>query len=153
MFTTAGGNAANNIAKWDGTDWSDVSGGMDSTVLALTVFNNQLFAGGHFSHAGATPVNRVARWNPLGIGVWESFIDNEVSIYPNPFTVSTTLVLNNEVKNGSLKIYNTHGKLERTLAFSGKQILIQKEDLSQGIYFYHIDSAKEIIASGKIIIQ
>ena len=35
-FTTAGGTAANSIARWDGTSWSPLGSGMDGGVISLT---------------------------------------------------------------------------------------------------------------------
>lgn len=46
-FTTAGGVAANRIARWDGTAWSPLGTGMDDSVGALTILpNGDLIAGG-----------------------------------------------------------------------------------------------------------
>ena len=41
-FTNAGGVSTRHIAKWNGTSWSAVGGGMDNlgTVRALTVFDD-----------------------------------------------------------------------------------------------------------------
>ncbi len=68
-FTTAGGVAANRIAKWNGTIWSALGTGMDDTVRALTVFDDglgggsALYAGGAFTTADGVPANRIAKWN------------------------------------------------------------------------------------------
>jgi hypothetical protein len=51
-FTTAGGTAANNIAKWDGSSWSALGSGVNGTVAALAVSGSNLYAGGHFTIAG-----------------------------------------------------------------------------------------------------
>lgn len=67
-FTTADGNAANNIAKWDGSAWSALGSGLDNTVYALTFDNNGvLYAGGDFTDKlskwdGTT-------WTSLGAGL------------------------------------------------------------------------------------
>lgn len=67
LFTTAGGQVVNRIARWDGTQWSPLAGpsgaGMDAQVFALTVFNGDLIAAGAFTQAGGVTVNRVARWD------------------------------------------------------------------------------------------
>ena len=39
-FATAGGHPAENIAKWDGSNWSAVGAGFDDAVSALTVFDS-----------------------------------------------------------------------------------------------------------------
>jgi len=79
FFTTAGGQAANYIARWNplNNSWSSfVTGsanGVDSTIYALTVYDDdgsgpngpQLVAGGFFTTAGGQTANRIARWNPV----------------------------------------------------------------------------------------
>jgi len=66
-FTTAGGVAANFIARWDGAQWSALSSEMDSSVRALTVFDEgsgpALYAGGGFTTAGGMLVNNIAKWS------------------------------------------------------------------------------------------
>ena len=47
-FTSAGGTPANNIAKWNGTNWSSVGTGINGYVYSLCVFNGELYAGGSF---------------------------------------------------------------------------------------------------------
>src|SRR5260370_572219 len=66
QFTTAGGVAANYVAKWDGSQWSALGSGTDAVVWALTVFDDgtgpALYAGGTFQRAGDMAVNHVAKW-------------------------------------------------------------------------------------------
>jgi hypothetical protein len=66
-FDTAGGFAANNIAKWNGTSWSALGSGFDNTVNAIQVFDDgsgpALYAGGEFSSAGGVSASAIARWN------------------------------------------------------------------------------------------
>ena len=67
-FARAGGVAANNIARWNGTAWSFVGGaganGTSAPVLALAVASNgSVYAAGKFTQAGGVEANRVARWN------------------------------------------------------------------------------------------
>ncbi len=82
QFTTAGGLAANRVAKWDGAEWSALVGeggnGADQIVWALGVFDHRLIAGGRFVTAGGVTVNGVASWDgnswagasgPSGVGI------------------------------------------------------------------------------------
>ena len=49
-FREAGGIAANQIAAWDGTEWSSMTGGIDDgLILAMTVYNDNLIAAGGYS--------------------------------------------------------------------------------------------------------
>src|SRR5207248_3215562 len=56
QFTTAGGSAANYIAKWNGSSWtalgSGTAGGTYPFVYALAVSSSDLYAGGNFTMAG-----------------------------------------------------------------------------------------------------
>jgi hypothetical protein len=74
LFTTAGGNAANGIAQWNGSSWSALGSGMNNSVLALAVSGGTLYAGGNFTTAGGNAANYIAQWNgsswsPLGSGL------------------------------------------------------------------------------------
>ena len=66
-FTSAGGVAANHIARWDGTSWNSVgtgsANGVNNEVGALKVYNDELYVGGYFSNAGNLNVNKIARWD------------------------------------------------------------------------------------------
>jgi len=62
-FTTAGGIAANYIAKWNGSTWSALGSGMNNTVMALAVAGGDLYAGGSFTVAGGVAANCIAKWN------------------------------------------------------------------------------------------
>jgi hypothetical protein len=63
-FQTAGGAAANNIARWDGATWSPLGDGVDDTVYALAVLDGRLYVGGTFNVAGRVRANHLACWNP-----------------------------------------------------------------------------------------
>jgi hypothetical protein len=65
-FTTAGGSAANHIAKWNGSSWSALGSGMGGggdTVYALAVSGSNLYAGGQFTTVGGSAANYIAKWN------------------------------------------------------------------------------------------
>ena len=63
LFKSAGEQPANYIAKWNGTSWDPVGGGVNSPVHSLGVYNDELYAGGLFDTVDAAPVNHIARWN------------------------------------------------------------------------------------------
>jgi trimeric autotransporter adhesin len=92
-FTAAGGNAAANVAKWNGS-WSAVGLGTSHTVRTLLAADAGdgvgLFAGGAFDHAGGVQANRVARWSgsawsALGSGL---AVTNWPSDYSQAFTLA-----------------------------------------------------------------
>jgi hypothetical protein len=71
IFTTAGDVSVNNIAKWDGTNWSALGAGMgDGTVYGLAVDRSgNLYAGGYFSTAGTIASSNFAKFEPCAIAV------------------------------------------------------------------------------------
>src|SRR5438046_1901031 len=76
-FTTAGGSAANYIAKWDGSSWSALSSGMNLYVSALAVSGTDLYVGGGFNTAGGKVSGSIAKWDgsswsALGLGMGDS---------------------------------------------------------------------------------
>ena len=78
-FTTAGGVAADSIAKWDGRTWFALGSGLragsfDAVVWSLALSGSDVFAGGEFNRAGAERANNIARWDghrwlALGAGI------------------------------------------------------------------------------------
>ncbi len=62
-FTQVGGVPANNIAKWNGSEWSALGQGLNNTVARLTASGGDIYAGGTFTMAGGLTVNRIAKWN------------------------------------------------------------------------------------------
>ncbi|RKY18196.1 MAG: hypothetical protein DRQ55_13990 [Planctomycetota bacterium] len=88
-FTTIGGVSATRIARWDGSSWSGVGGGLDGWCLALEVFDDgsgaALYAAGTFDVAGGTSAEHIARWDgvswtALGLGIDSSQI-HDMQVY------------------------------------------------------------------------
>lgn len=87
------------------------------------------------------------------IGINESIINSICTINPNPFNYQTTVTFNKEVKNITLKIFDMLGKEVRSVDFSGTQLLINKGELKEGIYFIQIVTENKTILNKKIIIE
>ena len=62
-FTSIGDVQATRIAKWNGSTWSAMGSGMDTSVRALAVMGTDVYAAGGFSSAGGVSASRIARWN------------------------------------------------------------------------------------------
>jgi hypothetical protein len=63
-FNTAGGVPANHIAKWDGSSWSALGGGLNHEVVFVELYNNELYATGNFDTAyGSGQAKYIAKWN------------------------------------------------------------------------------------------
>jgi hypothetical protein len=74
-FNLAGGIPARNIAKWNGSNWSALGGGLNHEVTGLAEYNNELYATGYFDSAvGSIEAKYIAKWNgsswsPVGGGL------------------------------------------------------------------------------------
>jgi trimeric autotransporter adhesin len=63
-FTAAGGIAASNVARWNGSAWAPFGAGTGEFVLALTLLaNGDWIAGGNFTSAGGVAADHLASWN------------------------------------------------------------------------------------------
>ncbi len=62
-FTYAGHTKATNIAKWTGSSWAAVGGGVDGEVSALAVRSNEVYVAGNFGSAGGINANCLAKWD------------------------------------------------------------------------------------------
>lgn len=73
-FPIAGNRSASNVARWNGTTWTNLGDGINGTVYALKWGGGNLYAGGTFVTASGYSANRIARWNGtvwtnLGTGI------------------------------------------------------------------------------------
>ncbi len=77
--------------------------------------------------------------------------NNELGIYPNPFTEQTTIIFSKVQKNTLISITNVLGKEIKTILFSGKEYVLEKGEMKAGVYFLHLSDDNK--TPKKIIIQ
>jgi hypothetical protein len=83
---TGAGAVVNNLARFDGTTWRSVGGGVveistATSVNAMMIFGGDLVIAGDFSNAGEIAAGNIVRWNgvaflPLAQGVGRFSTDN-----------------------------------------------------------------------------
>ena len=102
--------------------------------------------------------------NRVDIGAYEncitgiqlmSFNKNDVTIYPNPTKDRITFEIseNDLPKNVKLMITNVLGENVKQVFVNSSKTTIQLDELTSGIYFYQLESEKEVIKMGKIILE
>ncbi|VAW29111.1 hypothetical protein MNBD_BACTEROID06-98, partial [hydrothermal vent metagenome] len=94
--------------------------------------------------------------SPLSTLIPESF-DNSVStrIYPNPFSYSTTIEFEN-IQNEihTLILFDAMGQLVRiTENISTGLIKFRRMNLASGLYFFQLWTDRQVIATGKLLIE
>ncbi|MEO6305852.1 MAG: T9SS type A sorting domain-containing protein [Bacteroidia bacterium] len=100
-FTIAGGNAAQNIAAWDGINWSTLGQGLNGTngpfiVSALTVYNSDLIAAGTISASGTTTLCNIAKWNGTSWAPIVSSMTSDTMSQQGPY-ISALIIYNNKL--------------------------------------------------------
>ncbi len=89
-FAVAGGMRANHVARWDGTAWSALGGGMNGDVHALVVdAAGNLYAGGEFTTADGVDANHVAKWDG---NTWAALGDGVLGCDSNSLCVSALAI-------------------------------------------------------------
>ena len=79
-----------------------------------------------------------------------------VKVYPNPFSESTTFVIQSDKLNEtySFEMTDVLGKTVRSVnGITEKQFGISRAGLQNGIYFYKIYSASGLTGMGKVVIK
>ncbi|MCH8318795.1 MAG: T9SS type A sorting domain-containing protein, partial [Bacteroidetes bacterium] len=99
---------------------------------------------------------------PQPTGITETNLAGGVKIYPNPFTIETTIILTslNKYKSGVvLSLYDILG-CKRNIFYTvdhkindAAEIRLKRGDLPAGIYFYSIRAGEKLISNGKLIVQ
>ncbi|HVA97277.1 MAG TPA: YCF48-related protein [Bacteroidia bacterium] len=105
-------------------------------------------------YAGKSGTTYIYGTSPASIN--ELYNSTAVTIYPNPFTISTTLQIDSKTKQSEyvITIYNVLGKQVMEKYIHNKAICtINRENLENGIYIYKIEAGTQIIKTGKLIIQ
>lgn len=130
---------------------------------ALGALNTGVVLNGRaLSTAGAVNTTAMKAYAPLIPGncgtIDVASIDaanKEISIYPNPFSSSATITINNiaQINNCELRIFNVLGAEVFGLAITDQTTTIATDHLPTGIYFYKVSGNNKIIQSGKLVSQ
>ncbi len=89
-----------------------------------------------------------------------SFVENNISgktinVIPNPFSEIATLKFENAIKEKlALEIYDSKGQIIRIIQnIIGETVEINRDGLSQGLYFFRLFSTQKTKARGKLIVD
>ncbi len=76
-----------------------------------------------------------------------------IKLAPNPFNDKTILAFPNEQENTIVNIFDMLGNKLRAFSFTGKQLSIEKENLSPGVYFMQVRDKYKNENTVKIMVQ
>ncbi len=81
----------------------------------------------------------------------------KIDFFPNPFNKTATLVIKSEkvkIENADLKLTDIFGRTVKVVSnINKKEILLERENLETGIYFYQLINNDRVIATGKFIVN
>ncbi len=111
----------------------------------------------YFDSNPAIVTNTVTNTLSSTVGINETESTNgQVSVYPNPMDDNTTFSIreNNTNESYSFELMDVVGKTVKIIKdINTKQFTISRSGLTNGIYFYKINSKESVIGVGKIVIQ
>ena len=88
-------------------------------------------------------------------GVAKITFDEKATIYPNPTSDQSTLHFDNTKKEiCTLTLYNQCGQIMRTINnITSDQVVIQKNDLTNGLYYFVLRTSDRVIVTGKLAVD
>jgi hypothetical protein len=89
----------------------------------------------------------------LFVGIDEKQTANTAVIFPSPFSTSAQIQLAHDVENANLFIYNSYGQVVNVISgIAGQSILLERDDLPAGMYFFRLCEEDKIITEEKFVI-
>ena len=126
--------------------------GLDRNSLA----NNYMFynVGGGWNYSqfpGAWMIRPVLRGTPIISSSNNELNQDDIQIFPNPFSDATTILINNRGKN-SILLLDISGRLIRKFVVNKNIFQLSKDDLKSGVYILQVQNKKKIFRK-KLVIQ
>lgn len=93
---------------------------------------------------------------PVSVPSLDAANTNEaVTIYPNPFSTSITIMINDaaQINSYEMRIYNVLGAEVMNTTLTKQLTTLETSNLPSGIYFYKITGNNKTIQSGKLVSQ
>lgn len=84
----------------------------------------------------------------------EDLVENDLIVFPNPFSLETTLQINKVLKDATLTVYNMYGQQVKQLTnISGETFTFNRDNLTNGVYFIQLFEDSHLISINKIVIN
>jgi hypothetical protein len=81
---------------------------------------------------------------------------NTITIYPNPLQTNATIVVDPKIKikTAEFKIVDLMGRIVKTIgSIQTNEFTFDREQLSNGVYFYQLIQDETVISNGKLVIE
>jgi len=155
------------VVKYDSIGnalWAKGVGGTDSeTGFGIaTDANGNVFVTGYFYSPsitfGTTTLTNtggslfVTKLGGSVTGIDDLSYNSKIKIFPNPFSSSTTLQANENLKDATLIVYDSFGQAVKEIKnISGKTITFSRNNLASGVYFIQLKEGNKIYVHKLVI--
>ncbi len=87
-------------------------------------------------------------------GIKENAFDKQISVFPNPFTTTTQISLNQTYHNITLAVYDIQGKLMLQNEYPNcDKIILNRNGLNNGMYFLRITLDGKWVETRKMVVS
>lgn len=127
--------------------------GNSNTPLTYSIIDYYPTKGLSYYRLKQTDFNGEYTYSKLVMIDVPSQLTEDFSIYPNPFSTSATITINDDsqLKNVELRIYNALGEEVMVKTINSHITTLNTKDFQSGIYFYQLTDNNKTIQSGKLI--
>jgi hypothetical protein len=141
------------------SDGGNVSGSNSSVLTINPVAGADTSSDYNVIVSGACQLSDTSLSATLGlcstgiISIASSDLNKTVSIYPNPFSTSINIGLNDlsKINNCEVRVYNILGSVVMSLKLTQQLTVPETGNLPAGIYFYNVISNNKTVQAGKLI--
>ena len=129
--------------------------GNSNALLNYSIKDNEPFACVSYYRLKQTDFDEKYSYSNIVAIDFVRQLTNETNIYPNPFSTSIAIIINNasQINKAELRIYNVFGAEVINTSITKQLTTIKTSNLLSGIYFYKVIDNDKIIQSGKLISQ
>ena len=126
--------------------------GLDRNSLANNYMFYNVGGGWHYSQfPGAWMIRPVLRGTPIISSSNNQLKQDDIQIFPNPFSDFTTILIDNSAKNLIL-LFDISGRLISKFRVNKKSFQLSKNNLKSGVYILQVQNKKEVFRK-KLVIQ
>lgn len=149
--------AANGLTKFDGVTWRTFTPTNSNlpkiAIRGISYSNDTLWVISSPNFYNNPYPNYLAAYycNVSTSLQHEQSFKNDIKVFPNPFTTETTFSFNKQLSNALLEISDMTGRKVQSFKVNGQYFQLNRSQLDNGIYFYHLVEAGQITNKGKII--
>lgn len=88
------------------------------------------------------------------VGIEEEKDNGTFRIFPNPFTIQTTINFTKEVHNATFSLYNLLGeKMKEISGINGESFQVNRGNLPSGVYVFEVIEKEKSICRGRAMVH